>query len=214
MARGTIITLTGTRGAGKSSIAARLLKLLPGSQLVTSVTTRTPRPSDLPNEYRYVAPDLFNVVLRHQPCLWERTISGNRYATTRESVTEILVSSKRIGIMILVLDTVEELDMFIQGYAGGSHPLVPIFIHRPSIEVLRERIAVRNEDPAKYEESWREDETLLDRAVASRVRFLSVENPQGALDATTSHIATLAKDRIEANMGVDDRLSLRHRRRG
>lgn len=57
---GKIIILTGESGCGKTSIA-RLL-LTQGYEMVTSSTTRVPRPSDLPGEYEHLTSERFSHV--------------------------------------------------------------------------------------------------------------------------------------------------------
>ena len=52
---GTIVSLTGVTGAGKTTVARNLGYLLgEKATMVESITTRSKRPSDLPDEYQYL----------------------------------------------------------------------------------------------------------------------------------------------------------------
>jgi deoxyadenosine/deoxycytidine kinase len=48
----TILVVSGTRGAGKTTVANRLVPTA-GARLIPAVTTRPPRADDLPGNYEY-----------------------------------------------------------------------------------------------------------------------------------------------------------------
>ena len=55
-----ILTITGPSASGKTSLARALRLQIPGAVVLTSVTTRKPRPSDLPGEYKYETQEGFS----------------------------------------------------------------------------------------------------------------------------------------------------------
>src|SRR5258708_40128250 len=97
-----IVTITGASGSGKTSVARELLKIIPSAKLVLSITTRPPRESDLPDEYRTNVPLAeFEKRSQNNEFLWEVEAHGNRYGTLRASVNEALANPYP-SLMILI----------------------------------------------------------------------------------------------------------------
>lgn len=143
-----IITLTGASGAGKTTVAKELLKKK--LKLVTSVTTREPRESDLPGEYRYVTPKEFLAMKEREEFLWpkpdeELPIHGKMYGTTKQDVDEAL-NAEHQSVMLLVPDVLDTL------YEYALNRVWSFYILSPPEDALRARLEERGdkaEDIAK-----------------------------------------------------------------
>ncbi len=137
-----IVTITGPSGAGKSSIAKRLLELDPTMQLVVSLTSRAPRPSDLPGEYRSrITMDEFNYRSRFNEFLWLVETHGSWYGTLTVSVSEALRSPSP-SLMILVPEVLK----LLYDHIGSEGGILPFYILSPSRKELHRRLEKRGDD--------------------------------------------------------------------
>lgn len=146
-----IVTLTGRSGAGKGRIAKRLMELCPDISLVVSLTTRGPKPSDLPGEYRHNVP-LEEFELRRNEFLWvTEVVHGNRYGTLRRSVDEAL-ESRDFRLMTLVPSATETL----WSYAVAQRhiripPIFAYYVLGPSENEIRRRLVDRGDNTSSIE---------------------------------------------------------------
>ncbi len=139
-----ILTLTGASGAGKTTIAGELLKKLPiYTRMVPSYTTRKPRETDLPGEYKYVSKLRFWLLNKMGAFLWTVYPHGNSYGTTKHWVAKALRDDNTVYIMILVSDAIKTLREFAE-----EKDLVRVYsfyIFSPPQEVLRKRLEKRGD---------------------------------------------------------------------
>ncbi|MDP2598419.1 MAG: hypothetical protein Q8P49_01160 [Candidatus Liptonbacteria bacterium] len=141
-----IITLTGASGAGKTSIARKLIELIPELKLVLSLTTRDPKPSDLPGEYRSNVP-MGEFESRKDEFLWvTKIVHGNRYGTLKSDVDSALASPQP-HIMILVPECVG----LLRDYIKNKDAVVHFYLLSPSEDELRRRLQGRGDDEAAVE---------------------------------------------------------------
>ncbi len=140
---GRILVLVGPSGSGKTSIAGELLKNLLGARMVTSITTREYRDSDLPGEYRYLSGTGISRLDTECVRLWSEWHGGNQYLTTKSSVLEVLDDELATGIMILIPSVLPKLQDFIATQGRDASVLLPIFIVPPPPEILLERLLKR-----------------------------------------------------------------------
>jgi guanylate kinase len=198
---GTIITLTGVSGAGKTRITAELLKALPDARMIPSFTTRAPRASDLPGEYRYVTTTEMDALRMRKngqkKLLWTRERDGGKktYATARADIMDELSRDGGYGIMILVPDVLRILYWFIveeQGYADQY--FVPLFIRAPDADELRQRVRERGQDPAEFESVWHEERNWEADARRSPMGFTMIDNTQTGIATAVEQI----RNRIES----------------
>ena len=139
-----ILTLTGSSGVGKTTIAGELLKKLTNAQMVTSTTTRDKRDSDLPGEYYYVSQKKFYEMAREGLFLWWVSKFGNSYGTTKESIRILGKYPDNLFLMLLVPSTIETLK--VEARKNGIE-VISLYILSPQENILRERLKERG-DPA------------------------------------------------------------------
>lgn len=85
MAGGRFIVHTGPSGAGKTSLAQRVLAAFPAMSFAVSITTRPPRAGEQDGkEYRFVTEEHFrSLVARDQLLEYEEVYPGRLYGTLR-----------------------------------------------------------------------------------------------------------------------------------
>jgi len=137
---GNLFIITAPSGAGKTSLVRSLLATDNCVQKSISYTTRQPRPGEVHGvDYYFVDETQFLHMLSEGAFLESAEVHGARYGTSQEQVENVLRLDR---------DVVLEIDW--QG-AAQVRRLVPdsvqIFILPPSIEVLRERLIARAQDP-------------------------------------------------------------------
>ena len=139
--RGLCLILSSPSGAGKTTLARRLLASDAHLSHSISVTTRPPRPQEQEGvDYFFVTRKRFEK-LRHEGELLEwAQVFGNLYGTPAKPVQTALAEG---------MDIVFDVDW--QGAASIAtllpHDVVRIFILPPSAEELSRRIYARGSDP-------------------------------------------------------------------
>jgi guanylate kinase len=135
--RGTLIVVSAPSGAGKSSLAERVLKRVEGLRFSISYTTRQPRGSEQDGvDYHFVSEDQFSEMRDRDEFLECAEVHGFLYGTHEALVEDLL--SQGLDVM---------LDIDVQG-AEQVRRRVPeailVFIMPPSSEVLEARLRSRN----------------------------------------------------------------------
>jgi guanylate kinase len=144
--RGLCLVLAAPSGAGKSTIAERLLAVEPELSPSISVTTRAPRPAEREGvHYYFRSAAEFDVLVAEGALLEWAEVFGRRYGTPRSPVETALEQGR---------DLVFDIDW--QGYrqlrAALPEDVVSVFILPPSLEALAARLASRGEDdPSEIE---------------------------------------------------------------
>lgn len=92
-----IILITGASGVGKSTLTESLLRSLPGSEFMTSVTTRKPRDDDFSGEYEYIAKSAFEAAIAHGEFFVYTKFSRNYYGI-REATILAALKHKSLSI--------------------------------------------------------------------------------------------------------------------
>jgi guanylate kinase len=139
-----VIILTAPSGAGKTSIAAYLLKQMPQLSFSVSATTRAPRGNEKQGvEYHFISLEKFEGHIYQNDFLeYEMVYEGVYYGTLQSELTRIWNLGK-----IPVLDIDVKGAIRVQKHIGAN--CLSIFIMPPSIEILKERLENRKTETAE-----------------------------------------------------------------
>lgn len=135
------IIITGTSGAGKSSIAQKLCEQYKIFQIVQAVTTRKPREDDYHRQYQYISKVEFEKLDEDNRLLIKSEYRGKYYGITHEALQEVIGNSK-IPLLILTPKSVVELKIKknLEDYTSFI-----VFLDAPD-EILDTRLNSRGEN--------------------------------------------------------------------
>jgi guanylate kinase len=138
--RGLLLVLSSPSGAGKTTLARRLLAADPALRLSVSVTTRAPRPGEVDGrDYRFIDPAEFAHLQAGGELLEWAEVHGNLYATPKAAVLDAL----KAGVDVL-------FDIDWQGArqirARMREDVVSTFILPPDGQTLERRLRDRAQD--------------------------------------------------------------------
>lgn len=175
--RPIIITITGASGVGKTTIAKRFLEMMPCAKLVTSFTTRSPRPSDLPGEYEYNMPEE-ELKRRRDEFLWVVSVHGNLYGTSKKSVMGALALSSAADswLMMLTPEVIPQLRKYISGLEGDKRRIAPFYVLSPSDEELRKRLSARGDDEGTVQKRINDCKKWDRDAIQSDIPYIFLTN--------------------------------------
>lgn len=138
--RGMMLVLSSPSGAGKTTLAHRLLQRDTGVSMSVSVTTRKPRQGEVNGvDYHFLTKAEFDDRVLRGELLEHATVFGNSYGTPRGPVEGVL----RTGRDVL-------FDIDWQGTQQlrekAREDVVSIFILPPSRDELQHRLSSRGQD--------------------------------------------------------------------
>ncbi|HEU4959165.1 MAG TPA: guanylate kinase [Sphingomonas sp.] len=138
--RGVLFVLSSPSGAGKSTIARKLLASESDLSMSVSYTTRPPRPGEVDGkDYHFVDLERFReMVANHEFLEWAH-VFGHRYGTPKNDVFHVLSEGSDI-----LFDIDWQGAQQLHQLAGGD--VVRVFILPPSMEELRQRLERRATD--------------------------------------------------------------------
>ena len=139
--RGLMLVLSSPSGAGKTTIARKLLEQDLGIEISVSHTTRKMRKGERDGQdYHFVIHDTFTKMRDHGEFLEWAVVFDNYYGTTRKPVEEALAAGR---------DVLFDVDW--QGAASlrdeARDDVVTVFILPPTAADLEQRLNVRAQDP-------------------------------------------------------------------
>ena len=138
--RGVLFVLSSPSGAGKSTIARKLLVEEPELEMSVSATTRAMRPGEVDGrDYHFVDLERFREMVSDQQFLEWAHVFGHRYGTPRGPVEAILASGKDV-----LFDIDWQGAQQLYQVAGGD--VVRVFILPPSMAELHTRLSRRATD--------------------------------------------------------------------
>lgn len=138
--RGVLYILSSPSGAGKTTLARRLLAADPGITMSVSVTTRKPRPGERDGvDYLFVDAEKFESMKATGELLEWARVFDNSYGTPRAAVSAAIDSGKDV---LFDIDWQGAQQLFQQ--AGGD--VVRVFIFPPSLAELERRLRARGTD--------------------------------------------------------------------
>jgi guanylate kinase len=166
MQQGKLIIFSAPSGSGKSTIVNALIERGIPLEFSISATSRLPRGSEKDGvHYYFLSPESFNSKVENNLFLeWEEVYDGKYYGTLSSEVDRIWSKSKHVIFDVDVNGGINLKSKF------GDRAL-SIFIHSPSIDVLKSRLKSRNTESqrqlnirlkkAEYEISFAKDFDLI-----------------------------------------------------
>jgi guanylate kinase len=140
--RGVLFVLSSPSGAGKSTIARKLLADEPELGMSVSVTTRPIRPGEVDGrDYHFVDLEEFRRMVAEDEFLEWAHVFSHRYGTPRAQIDAMLAAGKDV---LFDIDWQGAQQLF--QIAGGD--VVRVFIFPPSMEELHRRLTSRGTDAA------------------------------------------------------------------
>lgn len=139
--RGLMLVLSSPSGAGKTTLARKLLASDPDITMSVSATTRFPRPGEVDGkDYYFVNASDFERMVGQNAFLEHAQVFGKRYGTPKAAVMNQLSHGR---------DVLFDIDWQGAQQLGEKVPedLVRVFILPPSREELVNRLHNRKEDP-------------------------------------------------------------------
>ncbi len=138
--RGLLLVLSSPSGAGKTTLARRLLEDDPGIAMSVSVTTRAPRPGEVEGkDYHFIDEATFRDRRDSGELLEWARVFNNYYGTPRAPVEALLSEGQD-----LLFDIDWQGAQQITETMGQD--LVRVFVLPPSGKVLEERLRGRGQD--------------------------------------------------------------------
>ena len=139
--RGLLLVLSSPSGAGKTTLARRLIEADSDISMSLSVTTRKPRPGEVDGrDYTFVDEATFKRMAEGGALLEWARVFDNYYGTPRAQVEAAITQGK---------DILFDIDW--QGAQQLSekmkHDVVRVFILPPSAASLEQRLRARAQDP-------------------------------------------------------------------
>ena len=137
--RGLLFIISAASGTGKTTLAERLVQILPNLCMSRSYTSRPARAGERTGvDYNFVSRDTFDAMIARHAFLEWANVFGNLYGTSRADTEALLVSGQDV---VLVIDVQGAKQVKASGVDQTS-----IFVLPPSFEILERRLRGRSAD--------------------------------------------------------------------
>jgi guanylate kinase len=138
--RGLMLVLSSPSGAGKTTLARRLLDLDAGIAMSVSATTRPPRQGEVEGrDYFFVSSNMFTDMVERGAFLEHALVFGNHYGTPKEPAMLALAKGQDV-----LFDIDWQGTQQLRQQAGDD--LISIFVLPPSHDELERRLRARAQD--------------------------------------------------------------------
>ena len=138
--RGLMLVLSSPSGAGKTTIARRILEADGDLSMSVSVTTRPKRPGEVEgSDYRFVDEEDFLLMVNRGELLEHANVFGHRYGTPRGPVEEALDTGRDVLFDIDWQGTQQLRET-------AREDVVSIFVLPPTTVELERRLKARAQD--------------------------------------------------------------------
>jgi guanylate kinase len=142
--RGLLVILSSPSGAGKTTLARRLMAWDDSLRFSVSTTTRAPRPGEVDGEhYHFISEAEFKEMVTARELLEHAHVFGNFYGSPRQPVQDAIEAGRDV-----LFDIDWQGAQQIQNSTLRDHVL-SIFVLPPSIKELRRRLIERAQDDAE-----------------------------------------------------------------
>jgi guanylate kinase len=138
--RGLMLVLSSPSGAGKTTLARKLLESDSGIAMSVSATTRPKRANETDGvDYCFVTAEAFETMVRSGAFLENATVFDNRYGTPRQPVLDALAAGRDVLFDIDWQGTQQLKER-------AREDLVSVFVLPPSHDELERRLKARAQD--------------------------------------------------------------------
>lgn len=151
------VVLTGTSGAGKTSVARKLIETGEGFALVQALTTRKQREDDKTGEYLYLSEEEFAKLDKQGDLLIKSKYRGDNYGIAIKTFQE-LVNNGRVPVIVVTPESVQNLEETQRNKPNERLSFFTVFMDAPD-NILDDRL----KDSGQQSTKSIEDQRLNDR---------------------------------------------------
>ncbi|MFA6269505.1 MAG: guanylate kinase [archaeon] len=139
MAKPKLFIITGTSGAGKTTISNAIVSKVKNITKVITCTTRPMRKGEKDGvDYRFFTKEKFESFIRKDMLVEYAKVYDNYYGSLRSDVEDAMESKKSVLLSVNVAGALT----FSAKFRGA----ITIFIKTPTLEILRQRLEARGKN--------------------------------------------------------------------
>lgn len=186
-----LVILSGVAGAGKDTVKKELLKKVPNIVTIPSITSRNPRPGDIPGEtYNFVSKEEFEQKIKNGE-FYEYNLHHNNYYGTSKKILNEEIKNGKIIIKDIEVNGTENLVKILQ----KDMKVITIFL-RVEKEELRNRLEQRIDKPSKEEIELRLSRFEYEESKIGKYDYMIKNNN---LDKTVQVIMRIIEEESKIN---------------
>jgi guanylate kinase len=196
--RGLLFVVSAPSGTGKTTLAERLVQVVPNLLMSRSFTSRPPRPGEADGaDYHFVTRERFREMAEAGRFLEWAEIFGNFYGTSSDDTERALADGRDV---VLVIDVQGTRQVRWRGVR-----VIPIFVLPPSFDVLEQRLRGRSKDP---EDAVRRRLMVAREEVKAfpEYKYLVVNDDFDACVGRLAAIVTAERSRLDVVRGDAERI--------